>query len=145
MKIAAILLANASAIFMGNSSAPHDGTPADVEEVQMGVHVVYQDGEEVDTWLMIDAIIDHDAGNDDESSLSGDESSDSEDESSESEDESDEEDAEPGFCRNVVHQQYHWIRSSTGEVVEDGHEECFDACLAAGGYQWEETHILDES
>ena len=135
MKIAAILLANASAILMGNS-VPHDELPGDVEEVDMGVHVVFHDGEEVDTWLMIDAIVDHDdhdTGSDDESSYSEDESTDSEDESSEGEDESEGEDAEPGFCRNIVHQQYHWLRSDTGEVVEDGHDECFDGCLAAGG------------
>ena len=40
MKIAAILLANASAILMGNSTAPIDDVPSDVQEVDMGVHVV---------------------------------------------------------------------------------------------------------
>ena len=127
MKIAAILLANASAVLMGDSSAPKDVSPADVKaQHQITIPIV----------LDIDKILDAaniDAGSDDESSHSEDESWHSDDESSHSEDESDGEDAEPGFCRNIVHQQYHWLNSSTGEVVKDGHEECFDGCLAAGG------------
>ena len=141
MKIAAILLANASAIMMGNSTAPHDAT-AEIEEVEMGVHVVYHDGEEVDTWLMIDAIVDHDDHGDDESSHSEDESSHSDDESSDSEDEHELGDA--GWCYNVYTNEYGYDHGETGGEMEvQRNDECFDACDTVGGYVKEDLYEYD--
>ena len=140
MKIAAILLANVSAIMMGNSTAPHNAT-AEVEEVEMGVHVVYHDGQEVDTWLMIDAIVDHNDHGEDESSHSDDESSDSDDESSDSEDEHELGDA--GWCNHVYTNEYGYDHGEAGEMEIQKYDECFDGCFNLGGYVKDDLYEYD--
>ena len=54
MRIAALLIANASAVMVGNYTAPV--TDTNVEDVDMAVHIVERDGMETDEWIAIDAI-----------------------------------------------------------------------------------------
>ena len=69
MRIATLLIANASAVMVGNYTTPHDGT--NVEDVDMAVHIVGRDGMETDEWITIDAIAhgdddDHEHGDKDD-------------------------------------------------------------------------------
>lgn len=58
MRIATLLIANASAVMVGKGTTPHDETnvEANVEDVDMAVHIVERDGMETDEWVAIDAI-----------------------------------------------------------------------------------------
>ena len=67
MKIAALLIANASAILVGNMTGSHDydytfptnyTTPynATAEEVDIAVHIYERDGMPTDEWIMIDTL-----------------------------------------------------------------------------------------
>ena len=54
MRIATLLIANASAVMVGKGTTPHD--EPNVEDVDMAVHIVERDGTETDEWVAIDAI-----------------------------------------------------------------------------------------
>ena len=118
MKIAALLIANASAIMVGNPTdhyhyddyhyptnytTPYNAT---AEEVDMAVHIYERDGMPVDEWIVIDTLA---HGDDDE-----------------------DHDDEEGWCNNVFSSEY-------GSTDDDGYESvhqypsCYDVCFATGG------------
>ena len=87
MKIAALLIANASAVMVGyedyhyptNYTTPYNAT---AEEVDIAVHIYEREGMPTDEWIVIDTL----AYGDDE----------------------DDDDHEHGWCDNVFESEYGW-------------------------------------
>ena len=117
MKIAALILATASAVQM-----VHPG----YEEVAVAVHVVQHGDTPVDEWIAIDAIQDEnpDHWEDHDDDTDGDWSDD---------DHGDHEDPLYGHCENVYTSTSGWHDPTTG--TDDTHDNtfCYDDCIAAGG------------
>ena len=126
MKIAALLIANASAIMVGNPTdhyhyddyhyptnytTPYNAT---AEEVDMAVHIYERDGMPVDEWIVIDTL----AHGDD-----------------------DDHDDEGGWCNNVFTSESSWTDEDGDEQISSW-SSCWDMCYATGGVVEEklETH-----
>ena len=120
MKIAALLIANASAVMVGNSTmtdyhyddyhyptnytTPYNAT---AEEVDIAVHIYERDGMPTDEWIVVDTLAygdDHD----------------------------DDHDHEGGWCENVFESEYGWT-DPNGDEQSSSHASCYDICFKTGG------------
>ena len=106
MKIAALLIANASAVMVGyptNYTTPYNAT---AEEVDIAVHIYERDGMPTDEWIVIDTLA---HGDDD-----------------------DDHDVEGGWCDNVFKSEYGWI-DEDGNEQSSSYAICEDMCFKSGG------------